>query len=200
MNPNDPAALAPNLAARPHEHILRVRNFTHLTQAELLLILERRNHPDVRHWMVHTEPITVEEHLSYCAALAHRPEVLALFAEYDGHPCCVDTYRAADCSWHHIVDSGSYACAPAPCSTAVAIKLILLKVLSTYPVQSYQVKIKNDNEMALFVNQYYFGFVVTGRDDNYTYMQAQLNKTPSDYEAQMQAILARNRIHLELQF
>ena len=104
MNPNDPAALAPNLAARPHEHILRVRNFTHLTQAELLLILERRNHPEVRHWMVHTEPITVEEHLSYCAALAHRSEVLALFAEYDGH---------------HIVDSGSYAFAPAPCSTAV---------------------------------------------------------------------------------
>ena len=118
MNPNDPA-LAPNLAARPHEHILRVRNFTHLTQAELLLILERRNHPDVRHWMVHTEPITVEEHLSYCAALAHRPEVLALFAEYYGHPCCVDPYRAADCSWHHIVDSGSYAFALAPCSTAV---------------------------------------------------------------------------------
>ena len=71
--------------------------------------------------------------------------------------------------------AASYAFAPAPCSTAVAIKLILLKVLSTYPVQSYQVKIKNDNEMALFVNQYYFGFVVTGRDDNYTYMQAQLN-------------------------
>lgn len=200
MNPNDPAALAPNLAACPHEHILRVCNFTHLTQAELLLILERRNHPDVRQWMVHTEPITVEEHLSYCAALAHRPEVLALFAEYDGHPCCVDTYRAADCSWHHIVDSGSYAFAPAPCSTAVAVKLILLKVLSTYPVQSYQVKIKNDNEMALFVNQYYFGFVVTGQDDAYTYLKAPLDKTPADYEAQMQAILERNRIHLELQF
>ncbi len=186
MNPNDPAALAPNLAARPHEHILRVRNFTHLTQAELLLILERRNHPDVRHWMVHTEPITVEEHLSYCAALAHRPEVLALFAEYDGHPCCVDPYRAADCSWHHIVDSGSYAFVPAPCSTAVNLRFgaeayLYLKL----GAKRLKHKVLLDEEYLRW---------------KFRYMQAQLNKTPSDYEAQMQAILARNRIHLELQF
>ena len=45
------------------EHHIVITNFTHLTEDQLLFILQRRNHPDIRRWMAHPEHISAESHL-----------------------------------------------------------------------------------------------------------------------------------------
>lgn len=47
-------------------------NFTQLSREDLLMILEWRNHPDIRKCMNTTAPITAEAHLSFCASLKDR--------------------------------------------------------------------------------------------------------------------------------
>ena len=71
------------------EHHIDITNFTHLTEEQLLFILQRRNHPDIRRWMAHPEPISAESHLKYCAALKDKPDTLYLYVTYDGQPACV---------------------------------------------------------------------------------------------------------------
>ena len=67
-------------------HHIVATNFTELSQDQLLFILQRRNHPGVRRWMAHPEPIAVQDHLAYCASLKDRPETLLLYVSYDGAP------------------------------------------------------------------------------------------------------------------
>ena len=78
----------------PH-HIV-ARNFTLLSRDELLMVLARRNHPEIRRWMIHDQPITPEEHLSFCARLKEHPERLILLVECDGQPISVLSFTAAD--------------------------------------------------------------------------------------------------------
>lgn len=52
------------------------KNFVNLTDEELLLILQWRNHPDIRKCMNNTEPITEESHLNYCHNLKNREDVI----------------------------------------------------------------------------------------------------------------------------
>ena len=55
-------------------HHIVATNFTKLSKEQLLFILQRRNHPEVRRWMAHPEPIAASDHLAYCATLKERPE------------------------------------------------------------------------------------------------------------------------------
>ena len=52
------------------------KNFVNLTDEELLLILQWRNHPDIRKCMNNTEPITEESPLNYCHNLKNREDVI----------------------------------------------------------------------------------------------------------------------------
>lgn len=52
------------------------KNFVNLTDEELLLILQWRNHPDIRRCMNNTEPITEESHLNYCHNLKNKEDVI----------------------------------------------------------------------------------------------------------------------------
>lgn len=52
------------------------KNFVNLTDEELLLILQWRNHPDIRKCMNNTEPIPEESHLNYCHNLKNREDVI----------------------------------------------------------------------------------------------------------------------------
>lgn len=180
-------------------HKVVARNFTHLAQAELLLILERRNHPEVRRWMRHTEPIAVADHLRFCASLATKPEVLMLLVTYDAQPACVLTYRATDTSWQHLSDSGIYGFAPEPCSTSILARLIRLKLIALRGISSHQIKVKNTNEMALFANQYYHGFRMVAQDDEYTTLQQTYPESAAYYEAQAQELMRTNHLSLELE-
>ena len=180
-------------------HRLVARNFTLLSQDELIVIWQRRNHPDVRKCMVHTEPITLEDHLRFCASLKDRPEQLMLFVQYDGQPAFVQTFHATDSSWQHIADSGSYAFDPAPCSCSVFAKALALRLIALRGIQSSQVKIKNDNELAIFTNQYYFGLTIDSRDDEYTYMKATCPESAEYYQALCDQLLAQNHTTLDLQ-
>lgn len=87
-------------------HHIVATNFTHLSEEQLLFILQRRNHPEVRRWMSHPEPIAPQDHLNYCTTLPERPDILLLYVTYDGQPACVLSYQAHDASWQEIDDSG----------------------------------------------------------------------------------------------
>lgn len=50
-------------------------NFVNLSDDELLLILQWRNHPDIRKCMNNTELIPVDSHLNYCHNLKKRDDV-----------------------------------------------------------------------------------------------------------------------------
>ena len=78
-------------------HHIVATNFTELSEEQLLFILQRRNHPEVRRWMAHPEPIADQDHLAYCATLKERPESLLLYVTYDDAPACVLSYKSARC-------------------------------------------------------------------------------------------------------
>lgn len=185
------------MEANATHHIL-ARNFTLLSEAELLVILERRNHPEVRKWMVNTDPIAPEEHLSYCASLKHRPETLQLLVEFDGKPTCVISYRATDNSWQEVSDCGIYSFEPEPCSSSMLSLIIGCKLIAERSIKVMSIKVKNDNEVAIFVNQYYHGYHIVRQDTEFTYMSVNLDHHASFYQEHMDRLLAKLHATLEL--
>lgn len=185
------------MEANATHHIL-ARNFTLLSEAELLVILERRNHPEVRKWMVNTDPIAPEEHLSYCASLKHRPETLQLLVEFDSKPACVLSYQATDSSWHELADSGIYAFDPEPCSSSLLSNIIAYQLFAIRRVKVSNIMVRNENEIAIFANQYYHGYHIVRQDTEFTYMSVNLDHHASFYQEHMDRLLAKLHATLEL--
>ena len=136
-------------------HHIVATNFTELSEEQLLFILQRRNHPEVRRWMAHPEPIADQDHLAYCATLKERPESLLLYVTYDDAPACVLSYKAHDASWQED---------PAPCSTAIVSQLMRLKLAALKGIKQVRIKVLSTNEMALFACQYYTASQATMRN------------------------------------
>ena len=179
-------------------HHIVATNFTELSEEQLLFILQRRNHPEVRRWMAHPEPIAAQDHLAYCATLKERPETLLLYVTYDGAPACVLSYKAHDASWQEIDDSGCYGFDPAPCSTAIVSQLMRLKLAALKGIKQVRIKVLSTNEMALFACQYYHGYRITGSDDKYAHLELSLPEPRSVYQAQLEAQLTKLHATLEL--
>lgn len=179
-------------------HHILARNFTLLSEKELLMILDRRNHPDVRKCMVHTNPIATEEHLRYCASLKERSDILQLLVEFDGIPACVLTFKATDDSWQEIADCGIYAFDPEPCSSSILSNIIGCQLIANRGVKVSSLKVRNDNEMAIFANQYYHDFHVVRKDAEYTYMTAKLAQPSKFYQARVDHQLTKLHAQLEL--
>ncbi len=163
------------------------------------MILERRNHPEVRKWMIHTEPISREEHLRYCASLKERPDIMQLLVEFDGQPACVLSYKATDASWQEIKDCGIYAFAPEPCTSSVLSLILKYHLIVLRGIKTFNIAIRSDNEMALFATQYYQGFQLPHQDEHLTYMTMQVDQEPSFYQAQRDQLLDKLHATLELQ-
>lgn len=180
-------------------HHILARNFTLLNKEELLMILERRNHPNVRKWMVNSAPIAMDEHLRYCSSLKDRPDTLQLLVEFDGRPTCVISYKAIDSSWRELADCGIYAFEPEPYSSSALSQAIGCKLIALRGIRAINIKVKNDNEVAIFANQYYHGYRVVAQDAEYTYMTVNLNEPASFYQAQSDQMLAKLHATLELQ-
>lgn len=51
------------------------KNFVTLSKDELKMVLSWRNSPEVRQWMMNTEPIKLEDHLDYVEKLKKRNDV-----------------------------------------------------------------------------------------------------------------------------
>lgn len=49
--------------------MVQFQQFQNLTEQELEMVLEWRNHPLVRKWMSNTEPISLERHLQFVLSL-----------------------------------------------------------------------------------------------------------------------------------
>ncbi len=179
-------------------HHIVATNFTELSQDQLLFILQRRNHPEVRRWMAHPEPIAAPDHLAYCASLKDRPETLLLYVSYDGTPACVLSYQAHDANWQEIDDSGCYGFDPAPCSTAILSQLMRLKLAALKGIKKVRIKVLSANEMALFACQYYHGYSITDSDEKYTHLELSLPEPGAVYQAQLEAQLAKLHARLEL--
>lgn len=138
----------------PH-HIV-ARNFTLLSRDELLMVLARRNHPEIRRWMIHDQPITPEEHLSFCARLKEHPERLMLLVECDGQPISVLSFTATDASWRELKDSGSYSFEHLPTGITVINKIIFTRVVAARGIKRCHGLCRNDNERSLFISLYYY--------------------------------------------
>lgn len=179
-------------------HHIVATNFTELSQDQLLFILQRRNHPEVRRWMAHPEPIAAPDHLAYCASLKDRPETLLLYVSYDGTPACVLSYQAHDANWQEIDDSGCYGFDPVPCSTAILSQLMRLKLAALKGIKKVRIKVLSANEMALFACQYYHGYSITDSDEKYTHLELSLPEPGAVYQAQLEAQLAKLHARLEL--
>lgn len=181
------------------KHHILARNFTLLSEEELFMILERRNHPEVRKWMTNTNPITKTEHLRYCVSLKDRLDTLQILVEFDGKPTCVLSYRATASSWRELADCGIYAFDPEPCSSSTLSQIVGCKLIAMRGIKVIKIKVKNDNEVALFVNQYYHGYRIVAQDAAFTYMMVNLNEPASFYQAQAEQMLAKLHATLELQ-
>ncbi len=179
-------------------HHISVRNFTLLSNAELLMVLERRNHPDVRKWMVNADPIVPEEHLRYCSSLKHRPDTLQLLVEFDGKSTCVLSYKATDSSWHKVSDCGIYAFDPEPCSSSILSLIVSSKLIAERSIKVMSIKVKNNNEVAIFANQYYHGYHIVKKDAEFTYMSVNLEHPASFYQEYADRLLAKINASLDL--
>lgn len=49
--------------------MVQFQQFQNLTEQELEMVLEWRNHPSVRKWMNNSEPITLDRHLQFVVSL-----------------------------------------------------------------------------------------------------------------------------------
>ena len=180
------------------EHHIVVTNFTHLTEEQLLFILQRRNHPDIRRWMAHPGPIAAPDHLAYCAALKDKPDTLYLYVTYDGQPACVITLHATDATWRELKDTGCYAFDPPLCSTAIIMNLIRWHLAVTRGTKFIRTLIKNANEMGLFANRFYYGATEVARDADYTHFELTFSEHPEFYQAKLNAQLSK--LHATMDF
>jgi UDP-4-amino-4,6-dideoxy-N-acetyl-beta-L-altrosamine N-acetyltransferase len=53
---------------------MRLLDFTTLNTEQLTMVLSWRNHPDVRSWMLNSDEISLNEHLSYIESLKNRSD------------------------------------------------------------------------------------------------------------------------------
>ena len=83
-------------------------NFTELTNDEKLMVLEWRNHPEVRRWMFTQEPIEKENHLSYIDSLETRSDRVYFLVKKEGDPIGVIDFTAIDLKKEQ-ADIGLYA-------------------------------------------------------------------------------------------
>jgi len=83
-------------------------NFTELTNDEKLMVLEWRNHPEVRRWMFTQEPIEKENHLSYIDSLKIRKDRIYFLVKKEGDPIGVIDFTAIDLKKEQ-ADIGLYA-------------------------------------------------------------------------------------------
>ena len=58
--------------------------------------------------------------------------------------------------------------------------------------------VRNENEIAIFANQYYHGFRIVAKDKHYTYMKSTLTKSASFYLAQAEQMLNKLYATLDL--
>lgn len=72
------------------------KNFTTLTAEEIRLVWELRNHPDIRKWMVNSDIIPFENHLSFLSSLKDRLDKYYWLAIYKGKP--VGVLSIANCN------------------------------------------------------------------------------------------------------
>jgi UDP-2,4-diacetamido-2,4,6-trideoxy-beta-L-altropyranose hydrolase/UDP-4-amino-4,6-dideoxy-N-acetyl-beta-L-altrosamine N-acetyltransferase len=83
-------------------------NFTELTNDEKLMVLEWRNHSEVRRWMFTEEPIEKENHLSYIDSLKARSDRVYFLVKKEGDPIGVIDFTAIDVKKEQ-ADIGLYA-------------------------------------------------------------------------------------------
>lgn len=177
---------------------LRLSNFTQLSEAELLMILERRNQPEVRQWMTNSEPIAPEDHLRFCARLKEQPDTLMLFAEFNGQPASVISFHAQDPSWHEIADFGCYAFYPQVDSAITIEHLALLHLVAQRGVKRCHCKVKANNRLAELLVTQVLGAHEVARAADYTYFELSFPEPPAHYQAQLNQRLAYLKLQLEL--
>ena len=177
---------------------LRLRNFTHLNEAEQFMLLESRNHPEVRKWMTNSEPITRAEHLRFCAHLQEQPETLMLLAEFNDKPAGVISFHARDNSWQEVVDFGCYAFYPQVCFMINIEKLAMLHLVAQRGIKRCSCKVKSANRLGLLLVEQVLGAHQVKHDADYAYFELNFPETPAHYQAQLKQRLTDLKLQLDI--
>jgi len=83
-------------------------NFTELTNNEKFMVLEWRNHPEVRRWMFTQEPIKKEKHLAYINGLEAQNDRVYFLVKKEAKPIGVIDFTSIDLKKEQ-ADIGLYA-------------------------------------------------------------------------------------------
>lgn len=150
------------------KHQIKFVNFTRLHDAVLEMILIQRNRPEIRKHMVHSEIISLKEHLDFCASLKTDRTKLYFLICYDGQPVGVVDYVSID-SVSHSYEPGIYFFA-GPERIHADIDAAALQILLRYELFYPKIKVKKGNTKALLYNVMKLGLEITKEDDEYVYM------------------------------
>ncbi len=184
--------------AQTMTNCLHLRNFTRLNETELLMLLERRNHPEVRKWMTNSELITPAEHLRFCVHLQEQPDTLMLLAEFNEKPTGVISFHARDNSWQEVVDFGCYAFYPQVYFMINIEQVTMLHLVAQRGIKHCSCKVKSANRLGLLLVEQVLGAHPVKHDADYAYFELNFPETPAHYQTQLKQRLNDLKLQLDI--
>lgn len=163
---------------KPRIEKLTFTNFTHLSERELLTVLEWRNRPEIREHMTHAGVITPEEHLSFCKTLPEREDLLYLRIDVNGIPSGVSSSRFD--FKHRIIEPGVYYVAFP--YAAAKVGMVLSYVYEAYGMREVRSAVKKDNVQALLFNALKTGSTISGENGDYVLLGTEV---PLPYKSRL---------------
>ena len=148
---------------------LEMTNFTNLNEAECRMVLEWRNHPNIRNYMSNKNIITKEEHLNFIKRLEQdNKKKYFLIKEGDEYLGVIDfiDIERGSCEF------GLYA---TPYNHKKGVGSLLLEEIIRYAfdelkVKKIRAKLYKENKKALGLYEKY-GLKTTCEDEEYFYME-----------------------------
>ena len=96
-----------------------------MTVADLKSVLELRNHPEIRRYMLTNHEISIEEHTSWFDRAMHNPGIDLLVFEVDKKCCGFVQFKKTN--YHGVLDWGFYAAPDSPKGTGRKLGLAAIK-------------------------------------------------------------------------
>lgn len=140
---------------------LKLINFVRLSDAEKRMVLEWRNHPDVKQWMYTSDDIALDAHLNFIDSLNHRIDKRYFVVKNDeGYLGVIDFYNIA----HDSCEFGLYV-NPFAHTRGIGKELLTQSILyafNTLNVQTLVLEVFCNNTKAIHLYEKY-GFTPVGK-------------------------------------
>ncbi len=176
-------------------------NFTKLKDDELLEILKLRNSEYIRHKMLSSKKISLEEHLSFCHSLRSDSSRLYLKVLLNNNFIGVIDFQNIDEHSHSYIPGDYFV--NDECYKNIAYYAILASTIICIDKKYYypKISVKKDNLQALIFNTMKFSNYITGEnEDCYFLTNDSLNPDKVDLSKLREAIISELTKQFELEF